>query len=294
MDISVIIVNYNTRDLLADCIESIIENTAGVDYEIIIVDNASHDNSREAITSRFKYIKWVQSHENLGFGRANNMGAKHACGKYLFFLNSDTVLKNNALKLLVTAADNAGESLGAMGCILENPKGGTCHSYGKFISLKTEFCSMLSIYLRFIKTKENTNPPYITVPTMVDYVTGADLLVPKTVFESTGGFDSDFFMYCEEVDWQKRMADTGLCRIVVPGPKIVHLEGGSDKSSDRIWSASRLQNIYRSKRIYALKHFSTYERLILRITSYMLKTPALLIISLIKRNPNYLKLIPLL
>ena len=66
MDISVIIVNYNTRDLLADCIESIIGNTAGVDYEIIIVDNASHDNSREAITSKFKYIKWVQSHEGTG------------------------------------------------------------------------------------------------------------------------------------------------------------------------------------------------------------------------------------
>lgn len=98
MDVSVIIVNYNTLGLTSDCIESIIAQTSTVEYEIILVDNASTDGSKE-VFAQDKRIKYIYSDQNLGFGRANNLGIREAKGRYLFFLNSDTILLNNAVKL---------------------------------------------------------------------------------------------------------------------------------------------------------------------------------------------------
>ena len=98
MDVSVIIVNYNTLGLTSDCIESIIAQTSTVEYEIILVDNASTDGSKE-VFAQDKRIKYIYSDRNLGFGRANNLGIREAKGRYLFFLNSDTILLNNAVKL---------------------------------------------------------------------------------------------------------------------------------------------------------------------------------------------------
>ena len=97
-DVSIIIVNYNTHKLLRNCLISIIENTKRCSYEIIVVDNASTDNSRE-IATEFKSVKWIQSEVNLGFGKANNIGSLEASGKYLFFLNSDTILLNDAISI---------------------------------------------------------------------------------------------------------------------------------------------------------------------------------------------------
>ena len=99
MDVSVIIINYNTLQMTSECIDSIIANTSDVEYEIILVDNASKDGSKEFFENDHR-VKYLYSEINKGFGAGNNLGVRHACGKYIFLLNSDTLLKNNAIKIL--------------------------------------------------------------------------------------------------------------------------------------------------------------------------------------------------
>lgn len=294
MDVSIIIVNYNTKDLLAQCIHSIKDNTLGIAYEIIVVDNDSHDASVEMLKMDFPQVAVVEAGGNIGFGRANNLGMQIASGKYLFLLNSDTILVNNAVKDFYDQAEQLkqnGYKVGAIGSILLTSSMSTCHSYGKFITPKSELTNVLAKYLRFLKYKNNTNPDLINEPTSVDYITGADLFIPKTVFDEIGGFDPAFFMYCEEVDWQKRMKDHGYERLIVPGPEIIHLEGGSDSAKRKLWSPSRLANIYTSKKIYQKKNFNPYIYPFFRMAYKILNTPSIVLTAMMTKNKEYLKLI---
>ena len=296
MDISVIIVNYNTRSILKQCIESIKEKTIGVDYEIIVVDNASSDGSCEMLRNDFPDVILIEAGGNIGFGRANNLGMKQASGKYFLLLNSDTILLNNALLEFFIKAEelnNKGCKIGVLGTILTGADGKTCHSYGKLITPRGEIRELLAKYLRFLKDHTNTAPPKIHKAMDVGYITGADMFVPAEVFDNIGGFDPDFFMYCEETDWQKRMSEAGFRRIVIEGPEIVHLEGGSDKSGEKYWTPNRLANFYKSRKLYRKKH---YNRLILpffRLIHFILDIPAIFAVALVSGRKEYLGLIKL-
>lgn len=283
MQVSVIIVNYNTRQLLCNCLRSIQERTTYIEYEVIIVDNASTDDSYEIVTRDFPWVRWIQSEENLGFGRANNLGMSVAKGKYFFLLNSDTLLVNNALKEFFDYAE-LNPDFGALGAILLGPDNDTCHSFGKFITPWSELKFVLVKYLRFLKDKSNLHPEKVDSPQKVDYITGADLWIPRKVYETIGGFDPIFFMYCEEVDWQQRMADANLDRLIIPGPEIIHLEGGSDNTKSRLWSPSRLKNIYTSKRIYHRKHFKKWVYPFFRIVYLLLNSPSLIMLTIVKNG----------
>lgn len=286
MDVSIIIVNYNTHKLTANCIQSIVSCTSGVEYEIIVVDNASTDGSKELFSS-YSTIKYLYSEQNLGFGKANNWGTKNACGKYLFYLNSDTVLLNNAIKYFFDFAESYDGKIGALGTILKRSDNTNCHSYGKFITMGRELRDVLSKYLRFLKNNDFQQPNSVMEPLHVDYITGADLFVPHKVYHELGGFDPRFFMYCEEVDWQKRMADSNFDRIIINGPLIIHLEGGSDQSKSHIWSANRLKNIQRSKKIYLSKYNKGIRYGIFRIFYKILWMPIILILIYVKNGGGY-------
>ena len=277
IEVSVIIVNYNTKDLLANCLTSIFNNTKDLGFEIIVVDNDSHDGSQDMIKRDFPNVKLIESRINLGFGKANNLGSSIAKGKYLFYLNSDTLLRNNAIKIFFDCAEKGESTIGALGCILTGSDGDTCHSYGKMITMLSELRAELARYFRFLKYQWLIKPPRRSNPLKVDYITGADLFVPITVFKNTGGFDSDFFMYCEEVDWQKRMAKQGLECMVIPGPEIIHLEGGSDTMKGRIWSKSRTKNIFKSRRIFYKKHFNKFLLPFFLCIQWMLRLPLKLV-----------------
>lgn len=286
MDVSVIIVNFNTKDLLVNCIKSIKLNTSNIDYEIIIVDNGSTDGSLEVVSNLFPWVHLIETGENLGFGRANNVGMQKALGKYLFLLNSDTIIKNNVLKIFYDFSENNSE-ICALGTILFGTKGKPCHSYGKFISPTSELIDALSIYFRFLKDKSKFSPNIINHPIEVDYITGADLFFPKMIIDEIGGFDSSFFMYCEEVDLQKRMNDFGYNRIIIPGPEIIHLEGGSDKSKTSIWSVSRLKNYISSKKTYHKKHFGNLSYFLFRLVYFPLYFFAFILLALFKNRKYY-------
>ncbi|WP_418696915.1 glycosyltransferase family 2 protein [Bacteroides sp.] len=285
MDVSIIIVNYNTCELLHNCLYSIYKYTQDIEFEVIVVDNDSKDNSRSMLANEFPNVALITNQENLGFGKANNIGIKHSRGKYLFFLNSDTLLLNNAIRIFYDYCnENPNERIGALGTILKSIDGENIHSYGHFITLGSELKGVIAKYLRFLKDRKIHHPDDVVTAKEVDYITGADLFVPRNVYEELGGFDPRFFMYCEEVDWQHRMAEAGYKRIIIPGPEIVHLEGGSDTSQSNIWSANRLKHIYKSKRLYLEKYNKGVKYRMFRIANIMLRTPIILMLIITKNG----------
>ena len=224
MDVSVIIVNYNTKELTLNCVNSVYEKSTGIIFEIIIVDNASKDGSKELFENDSR-IKYIYLPKNIGFGRANNFGYKYAKGKYIFCLNSDTILINNAILLFYEKMENSSSNIGCMGTILKDKNLNEMHSYGKFPTVMGNLWWRLGnqcvwkdpIYMR------NENTDFFAV----DYVTGADLFIRKSTINECGFFDEDFFLYFEETEMQWRFVNNGFKNYIYSIPQIIHLEGGS-------------------------------------------------------------------
>jgi hypothetical protein len=253
MDVSIIIVNYKTPQLCIDCINSVFEKTQGIDYEIIVVDNDSQDNSIQILSDYFgDKIKLIDAKANLGFGKANNLGAKYAIGEYLFLLNSDTILRNNAIKILFDFI-SADKKIGIVGGNLFDANGKPAHSFMiKQIDLNglritSFFSAMRHKLFRVISNKEFNDT---TMPIALDgYITGADLLISRSVFEEVGGFDKDFFMYFEESELTCRVHKFGYKVYSVPQAEITHLEGASTGRSS---FSARRQRMYDES---AIKYF---------------------------------------
>ncbi|WP_366184854.1 glycosyltransferase family 2 protein [Flavobacterium ovatum] len=267
MNVSIIIVNYNTRQLLANCLDSIKEKTIGVEYEVIVVDNDSQDDSVSLIKDNYPWVKLIEAGGNLGFGRANNLGFNAACGKYIFLLNSDTILLNNAVLMFFEFMElhNSDNSIGAIGGVLLDVDNKPTMSFGDFPSINSEW--------NYIKNKikdkllnKNTSSSQLLNESVfdVDYIIGADLFIPKFVIEKIGLFDADFFMYYEETDLQKRMDLNGYKRMIIPHTKIIHLEGGSITSSFK-FSYKRFALSQTSLHIYIKKHFKGINYLSFRV-----------------------------
>lgn len=237
MDVSVIIVNYKTKELCADCIESVFDKTEGLSYEVILVDNNSNDGSVSYLADKFgNSIRIVESETNLGFGRANNLGFNIAQGKYLFLLNSDTVLINNAIKLLYDYID-ANKDIGIVGGNLFNKNREPMHSYMfEYPSLKNDFVPNIvtRLWRKLNYSRDNREFNAGDEPIEVGYVTGADMMVRRDAVEKCGGFDPEFFMYSEEVELTHRIRMQGYKVYSVPKARIIHLEGASSGAKTKL------------------------------------------------------------
>lgn len=232
IDVSIIIVNYNTKEVTKKCIESIIDKTNEVNYEIILVDNASSDGSVESIKEKhFPHITIIENEGNFGFGRANNIGTKVANGQYIFFLNSDTFLLNDAVSLFYKKAKERGTFI--LGCYLQDLEGNYINSYSDFEDRKHIIVRSLYLYLPWLLKirKQSTNNRIEPIEKKVDFITGADLFIRKVDYDRLGGFDENFFMYCEDEDLCLRASKLGIPCWVITEPKIIHLEGKSSKVS---------------------------------------------------------------
>ena len=228
-DVSIIIVNYNTRQMTAECIDSVFEKTIGVSFEVILVDNGSTDDSREFF-SRDDRIKYIYNSDNLGFGRANNIGYEQSIGKYVFCLNSDTILSNNAIKIMYDYAEMSNDNIACIGGLLFDRKGELSFSYGTFPNL-FRLCVYVagnyftSLYKVLYSQKLGTE----FSPTIVDFVSGADLFIKRRVIEKYGLYDSDFFMYYEDTELQYRYRKAGYYTCIMSTPHIIHLQGSGRK-----------------------------------------------------------------
>lgn len=229
MKVSIIIVNYKTKELTKNTIESVISKTKSISYEIIVVDNNSNDESAEYLQSQFgNKIIFISNKENAGFGKANNIGAKFATGKYLFLLNSDTILLNNAVKILADHMDS-NNNIGISGANLFYEDMTPAHSFGKKLpSLKTQLgdiFSLTGIKKKLFRLSSEFN--FSNKLMEVGYITGADMMIQKNIFDNLNGFDDDFFMYYEETELTHRVKKLGYKIISIPKAKIIHLEGKS-------------------------------------------------------------------
>lgn len=287
MDVSVIIVNFNTKQLLENCISSIYQTTDLIEFEIIVSDNASTDGSAEYIKKKFPNVIYILNKENYGFGKANNEALKYAKGKYIFYLNSDTILLNNSIKAFFDYFEKNPE-IGALGSNLLNTSGEVIHSYGIFPT----FMSLLKILIRdiignFVKLIlyllrikiDNLHYRTHTISKKigeVDYITGADLFLKN---DENAFFDENFILYYEEVDLQYQLMKKSKTREIIEGPKIIHLEGGSS-SSNKKRSFCSFGNMmsYISMYIYCRKNISKYKAFFLQI-----------LICILWINPLYLK-----
>lgn len=271
MDVSIIIVNYNTKNLTLQCLDSIYEKTKDVSFEIIVVDNNSTDGSQELL-SHDKRIVFVEAGENLGFGKANNLGLRQAQGKYIFFLNSDTLLLNNAVKEFFIFAESQTKNIGAIGCLLTDKLGRVIHSFSEFPSINWVFKSVIvaHFFQLFFKKKYQLYDKAdsdITLPVFqVDYVTGADLFVRRTVIDKYGAFDPDFFMYYEESEMQYRWSKNGYLSYIIKAPQIIHFEGGSQKKNTD-FNVDKFIRSFNSEKSYFKKTKSRYCYLLYRVSA---------------------------
>lgn len=233
-DVSIIIVNYNTREITKQCIDSVFEKTQGVRFEVILVDNGSTDGSKEAF-EHDKRIRYIYSERNGGFGYGNNRGMEVAKGKYFFLLNSDTLLVNNAVYEFYQHAEHHGPKT-IYGCWLRGDDGTYRGSFFFFPAFT------IGQFVRRIVRGQDYTPTWDDRE--VECITGADMFLPRTAWEETGGFDETIFLYGEEGEWQYRLARLGYARRLIPGPKIIHLEGKSSTQSDRKRQISRQSHFY--------------------------------------------------
>lgn len=280
VDVSIIIVSFNTQDMTMQCLNSIFEKTKDIDIEVIVVDNNSVDGTQQKLKENYPQVRLIESTENLGFGRANNCGIKSAKGKYLFFLNSDTILLNNAVKIFFDFMEgNALTKIGAAGSFLMDENKEITHSSQPFPSRWEEVRAQLVGYFNkkdLLKRKKKEYDQYKNIGTYVevDYVTGADLFVSKAVMEEFDGFDPNFFIYFEESDLQFRMNEHGYKSVIINGPKIIHFQGASDLNPG--YKIARRMLNDRSMFYYFKKRSGGLGYFIFRIGYFLVKLPLLL------------------
>lgn len=235
MDVSVIIVNYHCAQMTIDCIRSVFEKTQTASFEVIVVDNASGDGSAERLRQTFgDLIQVIESDENLGFGRANNLGAEHASGEYLFLLNPDTLLVNDAIGILrdyLRQHPQTGVAGGNLYAPDMTPAPSFCLA---FDDLRRERRNAGWVHLigSKVRTKLGIREKmkefnFSDREKQVAYIFGADMMLPKRLFDEVDGFDSAFFMYGEEEELTWRITQRGYRVMSVPQARIIHLEGAT-------------------------------------------------------------------
>lgn len=252
MDVSIIIVNYNTSRLINDCIESIFRLVTDIEYEIIIVDNNTENLTETITVHNDTRIKLLQLSENVGFGRANNAGVKIAKGRNLFFLNPDTILLNNAVKILSDYLDS-NPHCGACGGNLFDSKMNPIHSYRMLMpGILDAIDISMGRRLSKIIFGKNHEFNYTGKTYRVGYITGADLIIPHKLFNDVGGFDNKIFMYYEETDLCKKISLRGYSIISVPISKIIHLVGQSHGNQSVKTHLNTIPYVFegKSRRIY--------------------------------------------
>jgi len=254
---SVVIVNYNGSEITAQCLNSLQRFSAGVPMEIILIDNGSSDGSLQWLQREFRHLRIVSLDVNRGFGYANNAGAETASGECLLFLNNDTEVTTD----IITPMENfmaSNETVGVVGPRLLNTDGSFQLSYGKLPSLLNE------CYVRYWQ-RQSAIGEYFKYENVkardIEWVTGAAMMIRRSVFERVGGFDPRFFMYFEDADLCLRVRKAGYQVYWLPEISLIHHRGKS-----RLSAPNRILEEYRKSQLYYYgKHRPRVEKLLLKI-----------------------------
>jgi GT2 family glycosyltransferase len=279
VDVSIIIVNFNTKELIRACIESIYENTKEISYEIIVVDNASSDDSTAMLKRDFTEVKLIESKVNGGFAYANNLGIKKSSGRYVFLLNSDTIIVKDVIEKMIKYMDE-NDKIGMLGPKLLNKDLTHQTSISGFPTFKREVYHMYKLKnvlkIPFVKSffvkfggkfgskdveQYMKNFQNIEEPEEVQVLVGAALLIRRQVIEDIGMLDERYFMYYEEIDFCLQASKANWSRVYYPYVEIIHLIG---QSSEKIGAITFYER-YRSMILYFRKNFGRSKELHVRI-----------------------------
>jgi GT2 family glycosyltransferase len=278
LDLSIIIVSWNTRDLLTRCLQSIYKTIDLPAFEVIVVDNASTDDSVGATRELFPKAQIIENRENLGFARANNRAAAISRGRYMLLLNSDAQLLENAVQAMFDLAE-ANPGAGIVGARLLNADSTFQASHTPFPNLWQEFMILSGLgRMLYGCWYPSRGPEEDRGPQIVDYVEGACLLVRHDAFEDVGGLNEGYFMYAEEVDWCYAMREKGWQVWYQPEARVIHLGGGS--SQDR--RTQREGDLYRSRLQFFRKHYGDRAAALLKLQIYGFTTIKIIVHGLLR------------
>lgn len=248
IDLSVIIVNYNGLKYFKECLDSLYDKLQGLSFEIIVIDNNSPDDSCNYIKQYYSGVILIESKINYGFGKGNNEAVKQAKGEYLLLINNDTIVLDNLVPVFNIVKKDS--SIGAAGIKMLDGNKNYLTSVGKFPS----FSSMLRIKNMGEMGEEFRTGNFSKDIYEVDWVTGSLILMPKRVYEEIGGFDEDYFMYVEDVDFGKKIEQKGYRRIFLPNYNYIHFVG---------FNKSRNPLLIQGYKIYLSKHTKGLNKLLL-------------------------------
>jgi len=264
VDVSVIIVNWNTCDLLRECLRSVYDSMGELVFEVLVVDNASTDGSVEMVRSSFPQVRLLANAKNVGFARGNNQALALSRGHYALLLNSDALLLDGATQALVDLAD-AKPQAGIVGAQLLNVDGSFQASYTPFPNLWREFLILSGVgRMVYGRRYPSRGPEEEKGPQMVDYVEGACMLVRRAAVEKVGGLDEGYFMYAEDVDWCYAMQKRGWQVWYQPAAKVIHIGGGSSQNR----RPQRELDLYISRVRFFRKHYKAVATWLLKLQIY--------------------------
>ncbi|MFK5890809.1 MAG: glycosyltransferase family 2 protein [Flavobacteriaceae bacterium] len=292
IDISVIIVNYKGWSYLRDCLKSLIDIPESTfTFEIIVIDNCSDDGNLSKFQTDFKSVNFYKNTGNNGFANACNFGAAKANGKYLLFLNPDTIANAEALeKMLKTAKINP--DIGALSCVQVNQKG-ALHDYKKvFLSLGTLF-GFFRIFYRIIN-KNSLKKQFNTSKEIVypDWISGSVVFISRTWFEKVGGWCDDYWMCFEDVDLCKRLSDKGAKIAMLQNVTIKHYHGGSSRINYSVKALTKSE-VIKSRHVYIHKYFKGKNRFLMQLISMKLQLFSKLIFGILGVLFFFIKSAPL-
>ena len=246
MKLSVVIVSYNVRDYLENCLQSVSRALEGIEGEVFVVDNHSDDDSVETVRSQYPWVRLIENQENMGFSRANNIAIREARGEYVLLLNPDTIVEKSTLREVLRFMEEHPKAGGA-GVMMHNADGSLAPESRR--ALPTPWVSCLKM-LGFTKRYYMSHLPW-DQPGRIEVISGAFCFLRKKALDEVGLLDEDFFMYGEDIDLSYRLMKGGWENWYLPYP-ITHFKGKSTQKSDYRY----VHIFYKAMLIFFRKHYS--------------------------------------
>ncbi len=286
VDVSIVIVNWNTERVLRDCLQSIYRQTTGLRSEVVVVDNASSDGSVSMIKREFPQVTIVENGRNRGFAAATNQGIGKAEGRYVLLLNPDTLILDNAIAKVVQFTDDRPEA-GVVGCRILNPDRTLQQTCFMFPSVLNMFLSSTGLYKLFPHNRFFAREDMSWWDAMderkVEVVKGCFMLVRRKAINHVGLMDEDFFLYAEDTDWCYRFHQAGWKVLFTPGAEIIHLGGAS---TEQVRNEMKLQ-LWGSILLFMKKHKGPFQYALVCLLVaifFLVRVPYWLAVGLLSRS----------
>jgi GT2 family glycosyltransferase len=266
MELSIILVSYNTKDLLRQCLSSIYDQTRGIDFEVFVVDNASKDGTREMLDAEFSKLHVIKNDENLVFAAANNQAMRLASGEFVLLLNSDTVIIDGAIQRTVGEMKNHSKA-GILGCRLVNPDGSPQLYSSRFPTIAQTFSEAFFLYRIVLfdsPGKEDSRGNEDLGLREVDFVCGAFMMIRRAVLELVGLLDERYFMYSEDTDFCFRVKKAGYEVLFLSQVAVIHYGGVTLRSLE-----SLLLNLHRNHFYFVKKNYPPWEYFFIAVLKYV-------------------------